>query len=146
MVFSFLALSSNLNFLKHGWNRVNDKIGVVWEDSEIMGNVKGTKTCGCKGAKCDGSSTGCRNCYKMCKPCTLKCKCKAQCHNPHNNRRTCPRCAPSADTDHDSDDNSKDEQVQQAKEEVLPVVPPSHHDDFDSESGTDGLEDQNEHV
>ena len=106
-MFSFLTSSSSLNFLEYGWNIVNDKIEIVWEDSEIMEKVKGTKTCGCKGAKCDGTTSGCRNCYKMCKPCTLKCKCKAQCRNLHNNGGKCPRCAPSADID--SDDNSDHE-------------------------------------
>ena len=123
---------------------VNDKTEIVWEDSQITEKVKGTTTCGCKGAKCDDTTSGCRNCYKMCRPCTLKCKSKAQSNNPHNNRGTCPRCAPSTDTDHDSDDNSdhEDEQMQQSQEEVLPVVPSSHHEDFDSESDSDGLEDQ----
>ena len=31
-----------------------------------MEAVVGSEGCGCKGAKCDGSTVGCRNCYKMC--------------------------------------------------------------------------------
>ena len=55
--------------------------------------MKTGKGCGCKAQKCDGSTTGCRSCYRMCKPCTVKCNCKALCNNPHNNGGTCPKCA-----------------------------------------------------
>ena len=80
---------------------------------------------------------GCRNCYKLCKPCTLKCKCKSQCHNPHNNGGTCPRCALGADTDSDDESDREDEPLQHSEEDVLPIVPPSHNTDFDCDSGSD---------
>ena len=43
-------------------------ISIVWNEETIKA-VVASKGCGCKGAKCDGSTAGCRNCYRMCKPC-----------------------------------------------------------------------------
>ena len=79
----------------------------------------------------------------MCKPCTLKCKCKAQCHNPHNNGGVCTKCTPSTGNECDSDDNSEDETGRQTDDEVIPIVP-SHHEDIDTESDSNDLEDQDE--
>jgi hypothetical protein len=54
---------------QYGW-RINEQmISIVWDDEETIKAVVASKGCGCKGAKCDGSTAGCRNCYRMCKPC-----------------------------------------------------------------------------
>ena len=63
-------------------------ISIVWDDEETIKAVVASKGCGCKGAKCDGSTVGCRNFYSMCKPCNSMCKCKG-CNNPHSNGETC---------------------------------------------------------
>ena len=44
-------------------------ISIVWDDEETIKDVVASKGCGCKGAKYDGSTVGCRNCYRMCKRC-----------------------------------------------------------------------------
>ena len=110
---------------------------IVWDDADIIEKVTGSNVCGCKGAKCDGTTTGCRSCYKMCKPCTLRCKCKSRCRNPHNNGGRCPRCVLAADTDHDDDSDRENEPPPQSDEEVLPAVPPSNNTDFDWDSDSD---------
>ena len=136
VIFSCCA-NNNINFADHGWRITNDKVEVVWDDTEMIERVTGTKGCGCKGAKCDGTTAGCMNCYKMCKACTIKCKCKSQCRNPHNNGGTCPRCAP-ADDNH-SDDNSDQEDEQNDNE--VPIIPPSHSEQqFDTDSDSDDEE------
>ena len=55
---------------QYGW-RMNGESGIsiVWDGEETIKAVVASKGCGCKGAKCDGSTAGCRNCYRMCKPC-----------------------------------------------------------------------------
>ena len=68
----------------------------------------------------------------MCKPCTIKCKCKAKCNNPHNNGGECPRCSI---PESDSESEHEDETLQ--NEEMIPIVPSSSRDDFDSEPESD---------
>ena len=71
----------------------------------------------------NGSTAGCGNCYRMCKPCNSRCKCKGNCRNPHNDGGTCARCEPQDETDDSVSDD----------EERLPLVTQSA-DTFDSES------------
>ena len=47
-----------------------------------MRAVVASKGCGCKGAKCDGSTSGCRNCYRKFKLCNSRRKCKVIVKNP----------------------------------------------------------------
>ena len=136
MIFSFCTLSHNVDFLNHGWKTQNDRIEILWDDQEMIEKVTGTSGCGCKGARCDGTTAGCRNCYKMCKPYTIKCKCKAQCNNPHNNGGKCPRCStPMGDSE--SEDSDQEDETQTNEKESLPVVPPCNEDHFESESDSD---------
>ena len=72
-----------------------------------MKAVVASKGCGCKGAKCDGSTAGCRNCYRMCKPCSSTRKCKG-CNNPHNKGGTCARCEPQDDSDNNATDDEQE--------------------------------------
>ena len=59
----------------YGWKDVNGKIQILWENEDFVNMHCTSKGCGCKGG-CDGSKVWCKNCYRMCKPCTSKCKCK----------------------------------------------------------------------
>ena len=90
--------------------------------------------------------TGCRSCFKMCKPCTLKCKCKLRCNNPHNNVGKCPRCTtPTTAEDHDSSDNESDQednQIEDLDNTTLPIVPSTNADEFDTDSDSDEDEPQ----
>ena len=129
----FHACSSNLppiSACEYGWRMVNNQIQIVWDEEEVMDKVKANKGCGCKSAKCDGSTVGCRNCYQMCRPCTMKCKCKLKCNNPHNNGGTCPRCAPAGQSD-DSDNSDME------NDELLPIVE-SQRETINTDSETDG--------
>lgn len=56
----------------YGWKVVDSQIHIVWDEEEVMDRVKANKGCGCKSAKCDGSVAGCRSCFQMCRPCTIK--------------------------------------------------------------------------
>ena len=52
----------------------------VW-DKEVN-RLKAGKGYGCKAASVmatDGSGAGCRNCFHMCRPCSMKCTCKLRC-------------------------------------------------------------------
>ena len=60
----------------YGWNVKDNQIHIVGDEDEVMDRIKVNKGSGCKGAKCDGSAAGCRNCFQMCRTCTIKCKCK----------------------------------------------------------------------
>ena len=124
---------------EYGWSMVNNQLQVVWDEEEVMDKVKSNKGCGCKGAKCDGSRAGCRNCYQMCRPCTMKCKCKLKCNNPHNNGGTCPRCAPAEQSDDSDDDRNSDKE----DDEMLPIVERQRENiDTDSESDNDDEQEQ----
>ena len=113
-VFSFTT-STTIDVIQYGW-RMDNSISVIWDDEDTMKAIVASKGCGCKGAKCDGSTAGCRNCYRMCKACNSRCKCKGSCNNPHNNGGTCARCEP-----HDeSDDNATDDEEQAP--ETLPLL------------------------
>ena len=57
---------------QYGW-RIDNSIAVIWDDEDTIKAITDSKGCGCKGAKCDGSTAGCRNCYRMCKPCNHRC-------------------------------------------------------------------------
>ena len=81
-----------------------------------MKAVVASKGCGCKGATCDGSTAGCRNCYRMCKPCNSRCKCKGNCRNPHNDGGTCAKCEQQDETDDNATDN------EEQAPEILPLV------------------------
>ena len=115
---------------QYGWRIDNSIISVIWDDEDTMKSVVASKGCGCKGAKCDGSTAGCRNCYKMCKPCNSRCKCKGNCKNPHNNGGTCTRCEQRDETD----DNATDDEDQEP--ETLPLVTRSA-DTIDSSTDSD---------
>ena len=113
-VFAFTS-STTIDASQYGWKVDNSIISVIWDDEDTMKAIVASKGCGCKGAKCDGSTAGCRNWYRMCKACNSRCKCKDNCDNPHNNGGTCARCEP-----HDeSEDNATDDE--QAPE-ILPLV------------------------
>ena len=101
---------------QYGWRIDESVISIVWDDEQTMKAVVESKGCGCKGAKCDGSTAGCRNCYRMCKPCNPRCKCKGICSNPHNNNGTCPRC----ESNNESDDSATEDEEQAP--ETLPLV------------------------
>ncbi len=55
------------------WQFVEEKLEVQWEENSEVSSFVGNKACGCTG-NCDGSRVGCKNCFRCCKPCTLKCK------------------------------------------------------------------------
>ena len=112
-VFAFTT-STVIDVSQYGWRIDNSMITVIWDNEETMKAVVGSEGCGCKGAKCDGSTAGCRNCYKMCKPCNSRCKCKGNCRNPHNNGGTCGRC------EHDENRDTTDDEEQAP--ETLPLV------------------------
>ena len=118
-IFSFCTLSHNVDFLNHGWKTQNDRIDTLgWPGND---KVTGTKGCGFKEARCDGTTAGCRNCHKMCRPCTIKGKCKAQYNNSHNNGGKCPRCSTPM-VDSESEDSDQDE-TQTNEEESLQLYP-----------------------
>ena len=128
-VFAFTN-SVPIDSAQYGWRIDNSVISIIWDDEETMKAVVASKGCGCKGAKCDGSTSGCRNCYRMCKPCNSRCKCKGNCKNPHNNGGKCARCE-----QHDeSDDNATDDEEQAP--ETLPLVSRSA-DTIDSSTDSD---------
>ena len=77
-VFNFTT-NNTIDACQHGWRIHNSVITIIWDDEEMMKAVVASKGCGCKGATCDGSTAGCRNCYRMCKPCNSRCKCKGNC-------------------------------------------------------------------
>ena len=91
-VFAFTN-SVPMDVSQYGWRIENSTISIIWDDDETMKAVIANKGCGSKGAKCDGSTAGCTNCYKMCKPCNYRCSCK----NPYNNGGTCARCEKSVE-------------------------------------------------
>ena len=129
----FHACSSNLppiSACEYGWRMVNNRIQIVWDEEEVMDKVKANKGCGCKSAKCDGSTAGCRNCYQMCRPCTMKCKCKLKYNNLHNNGGTCPCCAPARQSDDGDNSDMKND-------ELLPVVE-TQRETINTDSETDG--------
>lgn len=129
--------STNIDPCKYGWN-IDTNIQIVWDDEESMKAVQTSKVCGCKGAKCDGSTPGCRNCFKMCKPCISKCKCKGNCKNPHNNGGKCPNCEVQEESDGDVMDTD-DEQPS----EILPLVTRSSDIiDFDADSDNIDTDDE----
>lgn len=116
---SFNSTASVVNACEYGWKATNNQICIVWDEEEVMNRLKVGKGCGCKAAKCDGSGAGCRNCFQMCRPCSMKCKCKLRCRNPHNNGGTCERCRPAdpLDVDSDSDDDNEG-----TSDNMLPLV------------------------
>ena len=127
-VFSFIN-SEPINPSQYGWRIDEPMISIVWDDEETIKAVVASKGCGCKGAKCDGSTAGCRNCYRMCKACNSRCKCKGN-YYPHNNGGTCAGCEP-----HDeSDDNATDDEEQTP--ETLPLVS-RNADTIDSATDSD---------
>ena len=105
----------------------------VWDDEDTIKAITDSKGCGCKGAKCDGSTAGCRNCYRICKPCNRKCKCKGNCRNPHNNGGTCARC------EQDESDDGGGTDDEEAAPETLPLVTRSA-DMVDSSTDSDDSE------
>ena len=113
---------------QYGW-RIDNSIAVIWDDDDTIKAITDSKGCGCKGAKCDGSTSGCRNCYRMCKPCNRTCKCKGNCRNPHNNGGTCARCEQEESDDHSTDDEEQ-------APETLPLVTRSA-DTVDSSTDSD---------
>ena len=126
-VFAF-ATNTTIDACQYGWRVDNSIITVIWDDEDTMKAVVASKGCGCRGAKCDGSTSGCSNCYRMCKACNSRCRCKGNCRNPHNNG-TCPRC----EQQNESDDETDDEEQ---THEVLPLVPRSA-DLIDSSTDSD---------
>ena len=117
---------------QYGWT-IDNSVAVVWDDEDTIKAITDSKGCGCKGAKCDGSTAGCRNCYRICKPCNRKCKCKGNCRNPHNNGGTCARC----EQDESDDGGSTDDE--EAVPETLPLVTRSA-DMVDSNTDSDDSE------
>ena len=120
IVFNSLnSTASVVNACEYGWKATNNQIFIVWDEEEVMNRLKVGKGCGCKAAKCDGSGAGCRNCFQMCRPCSMKCKCKLRCRNPHNNGGTCERCRPTDLLDVDSDIDVENEGI---SDSMLPLV------------------------
>ena len=109
-----------------------DKIQVLWDEEETIKRVVVGKGCGCKSKKCDGSTAGCRSCYRMCKPCSVKCECKGLCNNPHNNGGKCPKCAVVEESESSDEEDNTNENNDNS--EVIPQVPPDQHGEIDTDS------------
>ena len=129
---------------------MNQKLQIVWEVDDVFTSFsQSNKSCSCKGG-CDGSRPACKNCFRACKPCTLKCKCKLSCRNPHNDGGKCPRCAcnpPPAVVCNDvivdntlviesSDDEDTDDEQNDDMTMELPIIPSisGSIDEVDSDS------------
>ena len=131
---------------EHGWKMEGDKIQILWDEDEMIARVTARKGCGCKAQKCDGSTAGCRSCYRMCQACTIKCKCKMLCNNPHNNARTCPKCAveQEGELDRSDDENTgNDGSPDDDNGDAIPIVPPSQHDEVDTDSEVSDSDSEN---
>ena len=83
---------NNTDIPINGWKIIDNHLQIMWDEDAVIQSMVSRKGCGCKGMKCDGSSTGCLNCFRSCKPCSLKCKCKMRCNNTHNNGGNCKKC------------------------------------------------------
>ena len=119
VVFASLDQHASIDPCHYGWNIVNSKISIVWDEEESMKSVQTSKGCSCKAAKCDGSTAGCRNCFRMCKPCTRKCKYRGNCNNPHNNGGKCPICeVPEQSEEEDDGDEQSTELVTRTADEL----------------------------
>ena len=142
-IFSYCHLS-DLNVNEYGWKIEGGEIQVLWDEEEEIKKVTSGKGCGCKAQKCDGSTTGCRSCYRMCKPCSIKCKCKTLCNNPHNNGGTCSKCAVAeeSETSDEEDEGAGNNAQNEDNGEVIPIVPSAQHDGIDTDSDMSDVEEQ----
>ena len=89
--------------------------------------------CGCKGLKCDGSTPGCLNCFRSCKPCTMKCKCRMRCNNPHNNGGKCIKCDMIAEESEEESAESDNEE----SENTVPLISSNNDDTYNVHTDTD---------
>ena len=138
------AINDRDHLIEHGWRLVDDTLEVMWEEDSILSSFAVNNKCGCKG-NCDGTTAGCKHCFKACRPCTLKCKCKLSCKNPHNDGGTCPKCVNSSLPSRTSNDNiveythtieesdNEHDDVDSETEE-LPVIEQAPSLEFDNES------------
>ena len=128
------VFSHTIDASQYGW-RIENSIAVIWDDEETIKAINDSKGCGCKGAKCDGSTSGCRNCYRMCKPCNRRCKCKGNCRNPHNNGGKCARYEQQDETDEGTDDEKQaPETLTLAKRSADTVDSGTESDDSDHDA------------
>ena len=104
---STTAFSDVYKELGPGWEMINGKVNVVWDNKiheikSILEKKKarpGPKACSCSAhERCTGKGNGCLSCYRSCRACNVKCKCKGTCNNPHNNGGTCDKCVASYQT------------------------------------------------
>ena len=101
---SCIYVKCNASPVDYGWQNINDKIEVKWDEDSVIQELEVRKGCGCR-VGCDGSAAGCKNCFRLCKPCIPKCKCKLLCKNPHNNGGKCLKCATELPTQNDTNIN-----------------------------------------
>ena len=84
---------AQVHYTEYGWKKVGEQLQVVWDEESVLATFLTSNRSGCrrKGG-CDGSTNECKNCFRMCKPCTTRCKCHQICRNPHNNGGKCCKC------------------------------------------------------
>ncbi len=117
----------------YGW--VNNKLSIKWDDDEVLTGFIKRKGCGCKGG-CDGSRAGCKNCFRMCQPCTIRCKCHGSCRNPHNDGAKCTMCMVQASNVPGGQVNLTEELIE---DNTVETDTEDDNDEIDDDEDTEGL-------
>ena len=143
---------AQVHYTEYGWKKVGEQLQVVWDEESVLATflTSNRSGCSCKGG-CDGSTSGCKKCFRMYKPCTTRCKCHQTCRNPHNNGGKCSKCdvpsAPQNQEKHDNDivieelleaEESEEEVESDTEAEgMIPVPPKDSGANFLSECDSD---------
>ena len=85
----------------------------------------------------DGSTVGCLNCYKSCKPCSMKCKCKMRCNNPLNNGGKCKKCDTVAVEESEDDSEQSDNEQ---SDDIVPVISSTNDRNINIDTDSDDME------
>ena len=131
------------NIATNGWKVVDNTIQIIWDEEQVIQSMVSGKGCGCKGIKCDGSTAGCLNCFRSCKPCSMKCKCKMRCNNPHNNGGKCKKCETMAAEESEDDSEQSDNEQ---SEDTVPVISSTsdRNDNINTDTDSDDMESEND--
>ena len=59
-----IRANCNASPVDYGWQNINDKFELKWDEDSVIQELEVRKGCGCKGG-CDGSAAGCKNCFSI---------------------------------------------------------------------------------